>query len=135
MRHLLWCSVLAASLALAGCGDDEDPPTGGDDVEPPTISLTAPADSARIVQSRSLDFSATANDNIGVRLVVFYFDGEAVAQDVVGESRVFTAHWDTEPLPVGSHLAVAEAIDWANLRARDSSVVIILATPASPEAR
>jgi chitinase len=129
MRRGLWTMAILAAPVLSGCGDDDDTPTGGDDFLPPTVTLTAPADSAVMGGPRSIDFQATATDNVGVRLVVFYFDGELVAQDVEGSNNVYAAHWNNEPLVVGNHTAVAEAIDWANQKARDTSLVIVTEAP------
>jgi hypothetical protein len=129
MLRALCCSGVLATLILAGCGDDNKTPTGGDDFEAPHVLLTSPADSVIMAGPRSVGFEATATDDVGVRLVVFYFDGEAVAQDVTGTNNVYSAQWNNEPLAVGSHTAVAEAIDWANKRARDSSIVIVTEAP------
>jgi hypothetical protein len=124
MCRCSWLIVLAVAVAATGCGDD-DGPTGGEDFVPPQVTLIQPADSVVIDVPRSLFFEARATDNVGVRLAVFYFDGQSVGQDVTGADGLYSFLWQTEPLSAGAHRAVVRAIDWAGLAAADTATVII----------
>src|SRR5262249_9152222 len=74
-------SILPASLVvLAGCGGGSDSmPTGAHapDIDPPTVSLTAPAALASGLTG-TIAVSANANDNVGATSVEFQIDGVAI---------------------------------------------------------
>lgn len=115
---------LSGLVGLAGCGD-EDRPSGNLDLSPPSITLLAPADSAVISAPRSIEFRARASDNVGIRVVVFYFDGAQVGEDAEGLQNLYSYLWQTEPLAAGPHQGIAKAFDWANLTGADTVTVIV----------
>jgi glucose/arabinose dehydrogenase len=65
---------LGAVTASAAVSFTVDPPVGGD-TDPPTATLTAPADQATNLTG-ALVLTATATDNVGVTGVQFQVDGE-----------------------------------------------------------
>jgi chitodextrinase len=83
------------------------PPT--QDTTPPTVSITAPANGAKV--SGNITISATASDNIGVTKVEFYIDGTLRATDT---SSPYSTRWNVnKSVPVGAHTIQAKAYDAA----------------------
>lgn len=124
MRGVAWLPCLAVLAMFAGCGDDKTP-SGGVDEVPPEVTLLAPADSVEIEAPRSIQFRARATDNVGVRVAIFYFDGEQVGEATESTENVFSFLWPTEPLAASAHRAIVRAFDWANLVAADTATVIV----------
>jgi hypothetical protein len=76
------------------------------DVTPPTVSLTAPAAGATLINTVTV--SASATDNAGIAFVQFFLDGGLVATD---NSSPYSFSWDTTDGANGVHRLVATAVD------------------------
>lgn len=85
----------------------EAPPSA--DTTPPTVSITAPANSALLRGTASI--TATASDNVGVTKVEFYVDAALKGSTT---SSPYTYSWDTTTAADGSHALLAKAYDAAN---------------------
>lgn len=97
------------------------------DKQPPTVKLTAPADSANV--SDSLDYAATATDNVGVAEVTFYRSEEPVGSGTPQFSEVdsddtkpYTASEDISDVTAGKYAVYAVATD-TNGNTKKSQVV------------
>jgi hypothetical protein len=79
------------------------------DTTPPTVSLTAPANSSTV--SGTITLSATASDNVGVTKVEFYRDGTTL----VGTATIspYSVTDNTTAVANGSHSYTAKAYDAA----------------------
>lgn len=75
------------------------------DTQPPTASITAPANGATV--NGSVTFSASASDNVRVAKVEFYVDGALLATDTTSP---YSTTWATSSLS-GSHTLSAKAYD------------------------
>lgn len=94
-----------------------------EDTEPPTVSITSPADSAEV--SGNVTITADADDNEGVSIVDFYVDDTQVGDD--GEAP-YEYLWDASGAEPGSeHTLEAAAYDEAGNEAWDSITVTISA--------
>jgi uncharacterized protein (TIGR03382 family) len=97
------------------------------DHQPPSIGITAPADSATVVAGFAI--TVTATDNLAVKAVSFYVDGDLVATRTQPPYQL-----TTDPsLVEGAHTIVVEATDDDDNAAtlqRD----IIVAAPAESSA-
>jgi Tfp pilus assembly protein PilX len=79
------------------------------DVTPPSVTLTSPADDARV--NGIVTIAATASDDVWVTRVDFYVDGVLHSSDL---SNPYSASWDTTALGEGStHTLTAKAFDAA----------------------
>ena len=149
--------LLAASLALAACGGGsgsaqgqaQDNPAGdgapgvpapapapappppvppNTDAQPPTASLTSPANLADglggslPLENGILTLSATATDNVGVTAVEFQLDGAPVGTP--DTSAPYQASVDTTAYASGQHIVRARARDAAgNFSAWATSII------------
>lgn len=76
-------------------------------ITPPTVSLTAPADTATVTDV--IVVSADANDDSGISRVDFYLDGSTkIGTD---SSFPYQINWDTTTASNGGHSLTARAID------------------------
>lgn len=92
--------------------------TNNGDTVNPTVSLTAPANSAT-VSGNSVAISATASDDVAVAGVQFKVDGNNVGSE--DTSSPYTVNWDTTTATEGSHTITAVARDTSNNTATSSS--------------
>ncbi len=91
--------------------------TGGTNNQPPTVSITGPANNSTFTVGNSVAISANANDSDGnVSKVVFYVDGNMISEDT---SSPYTANWTAT---IGSHSLTAMATDDDN--ASNTSVAV-----------
>jgi Bacterial Ig domain len=86
---------------------------GGGDTTPPSVSAAASGSSGTI------NFSATATDNVGVARVEFHVDGSLRGSD---SSSPYALAFDSTTLANGSHSLVARAFDAAGNSASSSTV-------------
>jgi hypothetical protein len=107
------------SLTVDDLGVDDAAATGGSDVTPPTVSVTAPADGATI--AGGVTISANATDNLAVDHVDFLVDGEVVGTLTSGP---FNFTWDSNDVANGSHTITARAVDTAGNSAASAPVSI-----------
>jgi len=95
----------------------------GEDVIPPTVSISSPSEGATV--SGTVVVTATATDNIGVVRVEFYLDGTGVGQDT---SAPYQITLPPAGLSVGDHAIEVTAYDaagnsgsaWRNITVTDA---------------
>ncbi|HYI02556.1 Ig-like domain-containing protein [Hyalangium sp.] len=80
--------------------------TADNDISPPTVAITAPAEGATL--SGFVTLTATATDNRGVNRVVFYVGTTAVGTDY---SAPYSFSYNTRSLPNGPQGISAQAFD------------------------
>jgi plastocyanin/regulation of enolase protein 1 (concanavalin A-like superfamily) len=83
--------------------------SGGRDVTPPDITMTAPANGARV--TGVVTVSANATDDTGVTRVQFLLDGANLGGS--DTAAPYSIQWDTNLTPNGSHVLSAVAFDAA----------------------
>jgi hypothetical protein len=78
---------------------------------PPTVSVTAPSNSATV--SGTTAVSATATDSVGIASVQFEVDGSALGSPVLVPSsgNTYSTSWNTSAVGNGSHTISAIATD------------------------
>ena len=90
------------------------------DTQPPSVSLTAPAQGATV--SGTVDVRATASDNGGVAGVQFLLDGQPLGPE--DTSAPYERSWDTRGVANGAHQLAARARDGAGNQTTSASVNI-----------
>jgi hypothetical protein len=108
----------AGNLALSG---DFVFTTLGGDVTVPVVSITAPAAGATV--SGTINFSATASDNVGVTGVEFKRGGVNIAPE--DTTAPYTVAWDTRLAAQGVHTLTAVAWDAAGNSATATRTVTV----------
>ena len=88
------------------------------DITPPTVSITSPADGSCI--SDRVTIQAGASDNMGVSRMEIYIDG--VLKAAKSKSSI-TYRWNTRKVSTGEHIILAEAYDEAGNVGTDSITV------------
>jgi glucose/arabinose dehydrogenase len=105
-------------------------PGSGGDTQPPTVTLTAPADLATGLGG-TLILAATAADNVGVAGVEFQIDGVRVGSE--DTSAPYSVSVDSTVYAHGQHIIRARARDAAgNLSAWSRATVSFSFTPRLP---
>lgn len=87
---------------------------------PPTVSLTGPANGATV--SGAITISATATDDNGISQVDFYIDDSLIGSDNTAPYEII---WDSTTVVDGNHNIKATAIDAASQMASDSVTVTV----------
>jgi outer membrane protein assembly factor BamB len=87
---------------------------------PPTVSLTAPADGAKV--SGNVAIRAAAADDKGVAKVEFLVDGAVVGQ---AASAPFETTWNSATAPDGVHTIAARAVDTSGQTAQAAITVTV----------
>jgi subtilisin family serine protease len=85
------------------------------DQEPPIVSITAPADGAKLASSTLI--TATASDNRGVAKVEFYIDGQLTSSS---RHAPYSYQWSADQL--GQHSIYARAYDGAGNQSISTTV-------------
>ena len=88
------------------------------DTTPPTISITAPSNTA--IVSGTVSISASASDNVGVSRVEFYQNGVLLATTAAPYSYI----WNTTTVANGSYLLTAKAYDAAGNVGQSANVTV-----------
>jgi subtilisin len=89
---------------------------------PPSVSLTAPAEGATV--SGSISLTANASDDNGVTKVEFFVDG--VSQGTgTNAGGTWSRSWNTTATTDGSHVVKAVATDTAGQTASDTNTVTV----------
>ena len=101
--------------------------TATPDTTLPTVSITAPANSASV--SGTVSVSATASDNVGVTKVEFYVNG---ALQVTDTSTPYLYSWDTSTLAAGSYTLTTKAYDAAGNVGQSGSVTVTVVKDTTP---
>jgi len=91
------------------------------DTQPPTVTLTAPAQGATVSGS-SVPLSANASDNAAVDHVDFLVNGTVIATDTVSP---YVATWDSTTVSDGTVTITARAVDTSSNQATDSHSVTV----------
>jgi chitodextrinase len=79
------------------------------DTTPPTISISAPTNTATV--SGTVTISANASDNVGVTSVQFFLDGASLGLPLV--AAPYSISWDSTSTTNGAHTLTAQARDAA----------------------
>lgn len=111
-------------------GDFAFSTSGGGDITPPTVSLTAPAVGATV--SGTVTVSANASDNVGVTSVQFQLDGTNLGS--LDTSSPYTISWDTTTAANGVHILAAQARDAAGNVGTAVGVSVTVSNSSSPSA-
>jgi len=90
------------------------------DPQPPTVSLTSPAQGATL--SGTVSVAATASDNQGVTRVDFLLDDVVVSSD---DAAPYEWQWNTVGTPDGPHTVKAKAYDASGNWAQDTRNVSV----------
>jgi hypothetical protein len=113
MRLLRGLALLICiqALVIAGCGGGGgggggSQPTPTLDTTAPTVSLTAPANSATV--NGTVAVSADASDNVGVTKVEFYVNNVLKSTDTTAP---YSYSWDTTTVVNGPYSLYAKAYD------------------------
>ncbi|UCD64598.1 MAG: VCBS repeat-containing protein [Candidatus Zixiibacteriota bacterium] len=104
---LIFLTALVAGLSLMlilSCSNPEAPV----DSEPPTVTVTSPADGS--IVPNTVDVVAEAADNVGVAKVEFYIDTELHHTD---QSAPWSCYWTLAVEEAGEHTIFAKAFDAA----------------------
>jgi len=89
----------------------------------PTVSMTAPANSATISGSSAV-LTATATDNVGVTKVEFYHGATLIGTDSTGSGSTYSVNWDTTSVTDGPYTLTAKAYDAANNTKTSSPITV-----------
>ena len=90
------------------------------DVTPPSVSITSPANNATV--SGTVTVSATASDNVGIASVQFQVDGANVGSALT--SAPYNFSWNTTSVSNASHMLTAVAKDAAGNTATSAVVTV-----------
>ena len=101
---------------------------GGGDTQPPTVSITAPANGATVAGMVSVN--ATASDNVGVTKVEFYVDGVLKSTDTTSP---YSFSWDSTSVANGSHSLTAKAYDAALNVGTSTAVSVTVNNPSGTD--
>ena len=88
--------------------------------QPPTVSLTSPANGATFAQPAKIDLAATASDPDGSVTKVGFYDGSKL----IGEDTTAPYTWRWNVSVLGSHVLTARATDNAGATTTSSQVTI-----------
>jgi hypothetical protein len=96
------------------------------DVTPPNVALTAPANNAAV--SGTVTISSTSSDNVGVSRVEYYSNGSLL---FAGNVSPFSFSWDTREVANGSYTITAKAYDNAGNSKQSSLVTVRVSNPVT----
>ena len=94
--------------------------------QPPTVSLTSPANNATFAAPATITVSANATDDVSVAQVQFFANNVPIGTDT---SSPFSINWTN--VPAGTYLVTATATDNQGLSEISSPVQITVATGGS----
>jgi hypothetical protein len=94
--------------------------TSQPDTQPPSVTMTAPADGATV--SGTVTVSANASDDTGVTSVQFLLDGAALGAAVT--AAPYNISWNTTTATNGSHTLSARAADSSGKTATATSITV-----------
>ena len=94
--------------------------------QPPTVSLTAPANNATYTAPATINFAATASDSDGVARVEFYQGTTKLGEDT---SSPYTFSWTN--VAAGAYSLTARAFDNLGASANSAVVNVTVNTPAN----
>lgn len=97
------------------------------DTQPPSASMTAPANGSTV--SSTITVSANASDNVGVDQVEFLLDGVNISTDTTAP---YSTQWNTTTTSNGMHALSARARDTAGNFGLTSGVVNVTVDNSAP---
>jgi ELWxxDGT repeat protein len=106
-----------------------DPPPPPVDTTAPTVSITAPSNNATV--SGTINFTASASDNVGVTRVVFYIDDNALGGDP-SAPYAYSSGLNTLQFSNGPHVLTAQAYDANGNQGVALPVNIVINNPEAP---
>ena len=98
---------------------------GPSDTQPPTVSITSPANGATV--SGTVNVAASASDNVGVTKVEFLVDGAVMGEDTTAP---YSYSWNTATYSNGLHSLTANAYDAASNFGVSSAVNVTVSNGA-----
>ena len=98
------------------------------DTLPPTVSIANPTQGQTV--SGTIPVSANASDDVAVKSVQFFLDGQPLGGPVT--SAPYSVSWDTTTASQGSHSLTATATDTGNLSSTSAAVTVTVQNPAPP---
>lgn len=87
------------------------PISGGGDTQPPSVSITSPANGATVARGANLVIQASASDNVGITKVEFYTAGKRRCTDLAAP---YECNWLVPNAPNANYVIQAKAFDAAN---------------------
>lgn len=93
--------------------------TGALDLTPPSVTLTAPANGAKVRGTVTL--SANASDNVAVASVSFLVNGSVVGTDTTSP---YSVSWNSASVADGSVTIAAQAVDTSNLTTTTANITV-----------
>jgi ELWxxDGT repeat protein len=106
-----------------------DPPPPPVDATPPTVTITAPTNNSTV--SGTINFTATASDNVAVDRVIFYMDGNALGGDPTAPYAYYQG-LNTTHYANGPHVLTAYAYDANGNQSTATPVNIVINNPGAP---
>jgi len=94
---------------------------------PPTVSLTAPANNASVVQGAVVALAATAADSDGSIVKVEFYDGATL----LGTATVAPYSYSWKGASVGTHSVTAKAYDNAGASTTSAAISLAVAAPTA----
>ncbi len=95
---------------------------GGADRVPPVVNIYYPAQGAKV--SGEIEIRAEATDNVGVKYVFFYIDGDL--HKMIMNAPPFADVWDTTRTTDGPHVLQVKALDEAENSASSAEVTVFV---------
>lgn len=102
--------------------------TGGDN-EAPTVEITNPPDNSVFLSGSVILISAEAEDNEGVKEVLFYIDDSFVSLDA---EEPYEYEWDTGTTRDSVHTIYARAYDTTDNNANSEEITVTILTIPTP---
>ena len=91
------------------------------DTTPPTVQITSPAGGS-VTGNGSINVSAAAQNNIGVKQLCIYMDG---IQSYCGSAAPYSFQWNPKKAKSGTHVITANAWDTAGNVGTATTVYIV----------
>jgi hypothetical protein len=113
-------SSLFSLLLLAGCP--------GEDITPPEVTITAPADGDTLTGATTI--RARATDNKKVARVEFFVDGVRIGSDISPNGQVFECAWLGVMRPGSAHTLTCSAADEAGNRGSSPAITVHISSAA-----
>ncbi len=90
------------------------------DLLAPTVSITSPVDGSVLGKSASVTIGVTSSDNVAVKKVEIYIDGQIKVTDIL---LPYSYKWNTKNVAKGQHSIMAKAYDAAGNSSSASIIV------------
>ncbi len=110
-------ATISVTVAAAQTGG-----SGGQDRIPPVVNIYYPAQGAEL--SGEVEVRVEANDNVGVKYVIFFIDGKM--HKLIMNTGPYVDLWDTTRTPDGPHVLQVKAGDEAENEGASAEVTIFV---------